>query len=115
MLSTNRVRMNAIMRQLPLLRSQPSRLQRIIRQDEGRRDSDNKRNCALENEQPLPPSKTSQVVHPGEDACGYESSESSSENVASIQYRDTCSDFLPCVEDAEHVQRTGIIPVGMSC
>jgi|SRR6478735_11455147 len=108
-LVTDSIEFHTVMRQLSLLLSQPSSSKREIREDKVANNSNHKSNSTLENEEPLPTRKASDIIKTVEDTSSDETSESSGEDVSGVQDGDAGCDLLAGVEDGEEVDGAGVV------
>lgn len=108
-LVTHSIKLHTVMRQLSLLLSQPSSGKREIREDKVAGNSNHKSDGTLEDEEPLPASKASDVIKTVEDTSGDETSESSGQDVSGIQDGDAGCNLLAGVEDGEEIDGAGVV------
>lgn len=105
----NSIKLHTVVCKLTLLLSQPSSGKREIRKNEVTNDSNDKGDSTLEDEKPLPASKTSDIIETVEDTSCDETSKSCSENVSSVENSDSGSDLLTGIEDGEKVDGAGVV------
>lgn len=87
----------------------PSCGQGIVKKTEESDDGNQECDNSLEDEQPLPSRETSSVIHSMEDARSNQASKCSREDISSIQNRNSSRNLLSCVEDAQHIDCSGIV------
>ena len=107
-LLANGVCENAVVCQETLFGCKPLGVERIVGKHKSRGQSNDKGCNTLDDEKPLPATETSDFVKL-EDTNGDQTSEGSSEDVASVQDGNTSGDLLASVEDGEHVKRTRVL------
>ena len=103
------VELHTVVGQVALLLSEPPRREWRVGEHKVSNHSDDKGDGALEDEEPLPAGKSSEIVHAMEDSGSNETSESSGENVAGVENGDAGGNLLTGVEEREEVDGAGIV------
>lgn len=103
------IELHSVVGEVPLVLREPPSGQGEVGQQEKAGNCDDKCDSALEDEEPLPACNAGDVIHAVEDAGSDEAGKGSSQNVTSVENRDSGSDLLTRVEDGEDVNGAGVI------
>ena len=106
---TDGVESHTVNSKIALFLCEPPSVVGKVRKEEVPDDSDDKGNNTLEDEEPLPATKTSNITKSVENTSCYQTSEGGGENVTSVENSNTSGNFLAVVKHREKVDSAGVI------